>query len=761
MGRGEDPGLCLLGSVTLLRQVEELRSNAKVAREMDAEGVHQLRVASRRLRAALPIFSSCFKESQHERWKDGVKGLTKALGEARDTDVQIEYLRSFLEKADEDARPGVRAILERKEAARRGLQEQVRGWLDNIEEEGVLKEMESVLGRQVERLEARKADVRGRPSYAAGLAHTSYRIGKVLELETAVSDPLAVERHHAMRIAVKRLRYTLEAFRPLFDDHLKPEIGALKEVQDLLGGMHDCDVWLASMDDLRAELCAKRDSDPEALLPGLEAVRADRARERDELYARFVEKWSALRKGRTLEHIAERFQAGMAGKDLTVPMASADRPPRLAIVSDIHGNMDALRAVMEHARSQGVEGFLNLGDMVGTGPYPEEVVSTIRSEHFLSVVGNFDLKVLEFARGAKRPKAGTVKRAVLAAAATDLSEDSLNFISSLPPEIRLELRGRRVLMVHASPESPDEHLGPETPEERLAELGRAADADVVLVGHSHRAFARKVNGTLFVNPGSVGRPVDHDPRASYAVLDTADLSVTLHRIEYDVEAAVRALREKGLPEDVVAVISEGRSAFEDGPRENAPAGRAAIMEALERTAKMMNVDHQHAENVLRLAASLFRQLKPLHGLGAKDRLLLEAACLLHDVGIVEGVKGHHRSSYRLIMEAELPLSAEEKEMVACMARYHRKRPPRDGDAEIASLGEKDRRRMEMMASMLRIADGLDYQHAAVVKDLKCEIADTEVTIRIASDGDWTPEAEAATKKADLFERTFGKNVRII
>lgn len=224
MGRTEDPGFCLLGSRMLMRQVTELRSNTKAARDMDAEGVHQMRVASRRLRAALPIFGSCLKKSQQERWREGVKGLTKALGEARDTDVQVEFLRSFLERAPAEARPGAQAVLELKERTRRQLQGQVVGWLDNIAEEGVLREMEDVLGKRVQRLEARAAEVRGRPSYAAGLAHASYRVGKVLELEPFVGDAEAREKHHQLRIAVKRLRYTLETFRPLFDDQLKEDI---------------------------------------------------------------------------------------------------------------------------------------------------------------------------------------------------------------------------------------------------------------------------------------------------------------------------------------------------------------------------------------------------------------------------------------------------------------------------------------------------------------------------------------------------------
>lgn len=335
----------------------------------------------------------------------------------------------------------------------------------------------------------------------------------------------------------------------------------------------------------------------------------------------------------------------------------------------------------------------------------------------------------------------------------------MEFIASLPPEIRLELRGHRLLLVHASPDGPDEHLGPDTPEERLAEISRTSGADIVMMGHSHRAFARTVNGTMFINPGSVGRPVDGDPRASYAILDIASLSAALHRVDYDVEAVVRALREKGLPEDVVEVVQKGRPAGGEKLKKSAPSGRGAAMARIERAARQMNVDHQHAENVLRTATALFQQLTALHGLGAKDRFLLEAACLLHDVGIAEGVRGHHRSSYRLIMEAGLPLAPGDRSMVALMARFHRKRIPEDGDEQVSLMSGNDRRRLYSLTSILRIADGLDYQHAGVVKDVICSIANDEVIVKISSDGDWAPEAEAALRKSDLFERTFARRVR--
>jgi hypothetical protein len=112
MARTEDPGFCLMGATSLLHHVTELKAQTKAAKDMDVEGVHQMRVASRRLRAGLPIFSSCFKLAQYDRWRQGIKGVTKALGEARDIDVQVEYLQSLLTRAPDEQRPELQIVLD-------------------------------------------------------------------------------------------------------------------------------------------------------------------------------------------------------------------------------------------------------------------------------------------------------------------------------------------------------------------------------------------------------------------------------------------------------------------------------------------------------------------------------------------------------------------------------------------------------------------------------------------------------------------------
>ena len=753
MGRSEDPGLCLLARGTLLKHLNDLEDNIKEARRgEDPEGVHQTRVASRRLRASLPIFSTCLPAKQQKRWKRSIKEVTKALGEARDCDVQIEFLQEFVGAVEGTAKAGVEAVLDIKRGRREVLQEEVLLRLDELLEEGTIEEMRERLTEEDETSE----DVRSRASYAAGLAHVSAQTKELLKLEGGVSDPKAKEQHHQMRIAAKHLRYTLETFRPLFDDQLKPEIARLKEVQDLLGEMHDCDVWEAELPQLAAQ-AGERSGVGVDVSKGIEALREDRGRRREELFVEFAQRWAELRRSRFFERVTERFQSGMGPQDAFVPVLGA--PPKLAVISDVHGNLHALEAVLADAKARGAEGILNLGDMVGYGAFSEEVVTRLRSDHALGVVGNFDLKVLERSRDPSKAKPRSVKKAVVDIAASDLSEESRDFIASLPPEIRMDVRGRRYLLVHASPVDADEHLGPETPEARLRELAALSDADVVITGHSHRAYHRMVDGVLFLNPGSVGRPADHDPRASYAILDTGDLGVDIVRVEYDVEGAARAALDRGLPAKVAEMLRQGLSSDEalgEGGK-----GKEARWAAVEKTARRMNVDHQHAENVLRLAALLFRELRPIHRLSDRERFLLEASSLLHDVGLSEGVRKHHRASHRLVMGmSELPLDDRERRMVAAVARYHRRRCPREDDEELRGLDELDVERVMRLAAILRVADGLDYGHVGAVRDVTVGIGEDAVTLRLDASRDPAPEVAAAIKKSDLFEQTFGRKLVI-
>ena len=125
----------------------------------------------------------------------------------------------------------------------------------------------------------------------------------------------------------------------------------------------------------------------------------------------------------------------------------------------------------------------------------------------------------------------------------------------------MKVKGHRILLTHGSPASNSEHLTPATPEERLRELAQTAKADVIICGHSHQPFARQVDGVWFINTGSVGRPDDGDPRACYAILEIESdkIQVQHYRVEYDVERAVAAIRERKLPELFAQMLLQGRN----------------------------------------------------------------------------------------------------------------------------------------------------------------------------------------------------------
>lgn len=235
---------------------------------------------------------------------------------------------------------------------------------------------------------------------------------------------------------------------------------------------------------------------------------------------------------------------------------------KIVLTSDIHGNLPALEAVLRHAREQGAgETILNLGDLTGYGPEPEKVVFWAQHSNVISLQGDYDKKVLSKKHRKERWARvnNADKRLMFAWTYDSLSKKSRKFLKSLPEKRSFVFNNLRILMTHTSPDPESQYLDSETSLKRLGELADQVDVDVVLFGHSHRAFVRTVNDVSFINPGSVGRLDDGDPRGSYALLDITDgkLQTQLFRVPYNITAAVQALRQKGLPDVFCQVIRQG------------------------------------------------------------------------------------------------------------------------------------------------------------------------------------------------------------
>lgn len=226
---------------------------------------------------------------------------------------------------------------------------------------------------------------------------------------------------------------------------------------------------------------------------------------------------------------------------------------RIAVISDVHANLPALLAVLKDMAGRGVEGVISLGDLVGYGPHPNEVVEKMRELDISGVVGNYDLAVCHESGAEAMEKylkhpVSEVARATFEWTREKTNAESREYLAGRPASLWIEEGDLTFLFVHGSPDAPNEYLKPDTPDERLAELLEKSGADVMFAGHTHLPMVRRVGEKVVANPGSVGRPKDGDPRASYLIVDTeAGLRLENVRVTFDVESVAKDCVISGLP----------------------------------------------------------------------------------------------------------------------------------------------------------------------------------------------------------------------
>lgn len=227
---------------------------------------------------------------------------------------------------------------------------------------------------------------------------------------------------------------------------------------------------------------------------------------------------------------------------------------KIGVISDIHSNSVALGAVLQHSEIQSADAVYCAGDLVGYYSRPNEVVNKIRRENIFSVKGNHDKAVAEatpssFSVYAKRAADWTRRK---------LTSDNLAFLDSLPVRIRKFVGSRDLLVVHGSPKNPfTEYIYQEDVDELFLDFYFDVPPEVVVLGHTHQPFVKKVNDTLVVNPGSVGQPRDRDPRASFGIIDLDSLSSEIFRVEYDIDEIAKDTA-KELPKALGDRLYEGR-----------------------------------------------------------------------------------------------------------------------------------------------------------------------------------------------------------
>ena len=328
-----EPGLCWYGLQRLPALLDAFaREIDGVRAAEDIEYIHRMRVATRRLRAALPLFRSCFTAKQYSRWMREIANITRALGEARDADVQIAFLVKYQKRSRSAQKkkerapgdgipenpydPALNYLLDDLRKRRTQLQVQVLNTLNGLEKSGVIGEMQALFA-------ARNSAVRktpwramsyGIPTVAALRIET--RLITMLSFEPWVPYPEAVAEHHATRIAAKKLRYTMEIYGPVYRLNLQKPLLRVKKIQEILGDLHDCDVWidhvtrimLRERSHLRTRNEEKRPDT--STLASLRLFLRERERARIVLHRQFVRYWDAQKRAHLWDELRQSIVSG-------------------------------------------------------------------------------------------------------------------------------------------------------------------------------------------------------------------------------------------------------------------------------------------------------------------------------------------------------------------------------------------------------------------------------------------------------------------
>jgi predicted phosphodiesterase len=234
---------------------------------------------------------------------------------------------------------------------------------------------------------------------------------------------------------------------------------------------------------------------------------------------------------------------------------------RITIFGDIHGNIAALDAVLADMDARGLDKPYCLGDLVGYGTFPNEVIETIRARDIPTIMGNYDQGV-----GSDSDDCGCAYKTAEAQALGERSIAWSNahttaankaYLRGLTASIPLTLGDLRLLLVHGSPRRVNEYLYEERPDHSFERLLDQSQVDVLVCGHTHLPYHKILpSGRHIINAGSVGKPKDGDPRACYVALaaNGADLLVDFIHVPYDVEAMARAIEATAMPDEFAAML---------------------------------------------------------------------------------------------------------------------------------------------------------------------------------------------------------------
>lgn len=230
---------------------------------------------------------------------------------------------------------------------------------------------------------------------------------------------------------------------------------------------------------------------------------------------------------------------------------------RIAVISDIHGNLYSLLRVLEDIDSQDVDAVVCLGDLVGYGPHPNEVIAMIRKRKIVCLKGNYDASVVD--NDFTYIRRTTTNDFSLPWTVEELRASNTYYLANLPTELTMNICGKKIRFVHGSPRKINEYLDKNNPD--LETIMNEIDEDILICAHTHIPSVEQFGDKMLINDGSVGKPKNGTPEATYILLDLfneATPKVKVRSVEYDFQKIMKDMQMKQFPSTLISSYQSGR-----------------------------------------------------------------------------------------------------------------------------------------------------------------------------------------------------------
>ncbi|KAJ51772.1 putative phosphoesterase [Clostridium tetanomorphum] len=230
---------------------------------------------------------------------------------------------------------------------------------------------------------------------------------------------------------------------------------------------------------------------------------------------------------------------------------------KIAVISDIHGNIFALDNVLCDIDKKSVDCIINLGDFVGYGSFPNEVIERIRKKNILSIKGNYDASVIDNKFSYIRDT--EINKFSLPYAVSAIRKENMEYLKTLPNELTLKFEDKTIIFVHGSPESINEYLKEDSNE--VKEVMKKFKGDILVCAHTHIPYMKKYGEKIIINDGSVGKPKIGRPNSTYVILNiekNKEIKAEFIEISYNYKKIIEDMQIKKFPEDLIKSYETGK-----------------------------------------------------------------------------------------------------------------------------------------------------------------------------------------------------------